>query len=95
MDLLKATMIAGRRTMCTGCPACAEFSAKTNFAFHDISRFVTYYEQDGHLGARELYQALPENCRDSAKVDLTALRDACHFKTDYPEIIRRAEQYFA
>jgi len=23
-----------------------------------------------------------------------ALRDACHFKTDYPEIMRLAERYF-
>ncbi len=95
LELLKQTMLAGRRTMCTGCPACAEFSARTDFAFHDISRFVTYYEQDGHLGARKLYQALPETCRNASKVDLAAMRDACHFKTDYPEIMRRAESYFA
>ena len=95
LELLKQTMMAGRRTMCTGCPACAEFSARTDFAFHDIARFVTYYEQDGHLGARELYQALPEACRDISQVDLAAMREACHFKTDYPEIIRRAGRYFA
>lgn len=95
MELLKETMIASRRTMCTGCPACAEFSAKTDFAFHDISRYVTYYEQDGHLGARDLYQAIPAAHRDTGSVDLAALRDACHFKTDYPEIVRRAEKYFA
>ena len=95
LELLKQTMLASRRTMCTGCPACAEASRQTGFAFHDISRFVTYYEQDGHLGARELYHALPAAHRDTAAVNLAALRDACHFKTDYPEIIRRAEQYFA
>jgi len=95
MELLKQTMVASRRTMCTGCPACAEASRQTDFAFHDISRFVTYYEQDGHLGAREHYHALPAADRDAATVNLAALRDACHFKTDYPEIMRRAEQYFA
>ncbi len=26
MELLKETIMAGRRTMCTGCPACAEFA---------------------------------------------------------------------
>jgi hypothetical protein len=56
---------------------------------------VTYYEQDGNTGAREFYQALPAAVRDVSKVDLAALRDGCHFKTDYPEIIRRAESYFA
>ena len=95
MELLKETIMAGRRTMCTGCPACAEFAKKTDFAFHDISRFVTYYEQDGNTEARDYYQALAAEHRDSSKINLAALRDACHFKTDYPEIVRRAERYFA
>jgi uncharacterized protein len=94
-ELLKETIVAGRRTMCTGCPSCEEFAKKTEFAFHDIARFVTYYEQDGNTEAREYYQALAVEHRDVSKLDLAALRDACHFKTDYPEIIRRAERYFA
>ena len=95
LELLKETILAGRRTMCTGCPACTESSKQTDFAFHDISRFVTYYEQDGNTEARDYYQALAGEHRDASKVNLAALRDACHFKTDYPEIIRRAERYFA
>jgi hypothetical protein len=94
-ELLKETILAGRRTMCTGCPACAEFSRQTDFAFDDIARFVTYYEQDGNTEARDYYQALAPEHRDASKVDLAALRDGCHFKTNYPEIIRRAERYFA
>jgi predicted aldo/keto reductase-like oxidoreductase len=95
MELLKQTIIAGRRTMCTGCPSCEAFAKQTGFAFHDISRFVTYYEQDGNTEAREYYQALAAEHRDTSRVDLAALRDGCQFKTDYPEIIRRAERYFA
>ncbi len=95
LELLKETIIAGRRTMCTGCPSCEAFAKQTDFAFHDIARFVTYYEQDGNTDARNYYHALPTTVRDTAKVDLAALRDGCHFKTDYPEIIRRAERYFA
>jgi aryl-alcohol dehydrogenase-like predicted oxidoreductase len=95
MELLRETLLAGRRTMCTGCPACEAASKQTDFAFHDISRFVTYYEQDGNTEARDYYLALAAEYRDTNKVDLVALRDACHFKTDYPEIIRRAERYFA
>ena len=95
MELLRETIVAGRRTMCTGCPACEAFARETGFAFHDIARFVTYYEQDGNAEAREYYQALPAEVRDASKVDLAALRDGCHFKTDYPEIVRRAERYFA
>ena len=95
IELLKETILAGRRTMCTGCPACEEASRRTDFAFQDIARFVTYYEQDGNIEARDYYAALAAEHRDSTKLDLAALRDACHFKTDYPEIIRRAERYFA
>ncbi len=95
MELLKHTILAGRRTMCPGCPSCEAFAKQTSFAFHDISRFVTYYEQDGNTEAREFYHALPAAVRDASKVNLAALRDGCHFKTDYPEIISRAEHYFA
>jgi len=95
MELLRETILAGRRTMCTGCPACESASKKTAFAFLDIARFVTYYEQDGNTEARDYYAALAAEHRDASKADLAALRDTCHFKTDYPEIIRRAERYFA
>jgi predicted aldo/keto reductase-like oxidoreductase len=95
MELLRETIMAGRRTMCTGCPACEAWAGQTDFAFHDIARFVTYYEQDGNTDSRGYYQALAGQHRDSSRVNLAALRDACHFKTDYPEIVRRAERYFA
>ena len=95
MELLKETILAGRRTMCTGCPGCEESSKQTDFAFLDIARFVTYYEQDGNTEACDYYAALAAEYRDTSKVDLAALRNNCHFKTDYPEIMRRAERYFA
>ena len=95
LELLRETILAGRRTMCTGCPACEAFARQTDFAFQDIARFVTYYEQDGNTEARDYYLELAKEHRDVSKVDLAALRDACHFKTDYPEIVRRAERYFA
>jgi len=95
MELLKETILAGRRTMCTGCPGCEASSRQTDFAFLDIARFVTYYEQEGNPEAREYYAALAAEHRDTSKVDLAALRANCHFKTDYPEIMRRAERYFA
>lgn len=46
--------------------------AATDFAFQDIARFVAYYEQDGHLGMRDLYRALPAAARDASQVDLAA-----------------------
>lgn len=94
-ELLRGTIAGARRTMCTGCPSCEEFAKRTDFAFHDIARFVTYYEQDGFTAAREHYLALPSVVRDSSKVDLVALQDGCLFRTDYPRIIASAERYFA
>jgi uncharacterized protein len=92
---LKETVLASRRTMCPGCPSCDAISAATGFAFLDISRYVTYYEQDGNLEAKELYQSLPAAGRDHSQVDLAALREGCAFGIDYPEVIRRADRYFA
>ena len=93
-NLLRDTVLAGRRTFCPGCPACHQNAGQLGFAFLDIARFVTYYEQDGNLRARDLYRQLPAGQRDASAVSLAALRDACQFQTDYPEIIRRAERYF-
>ena len=95
LDLLKETVMAHRRTLCPGCPACAEMAARTDVAFHDIARFVTYYEQDGNQEARAMYQALSPSLRDHSSIDLAGLRDRCAFKIDYPAIMRRAEHYFA
>jgi predicted aldo/keto reductase-like oxidoreductase len=95
IQLLKETLLASRRTFCPGCPSCDAFAASSEFALPDIARYVTYYEQDGHLGARESYQALPASARDASRVNLAALRDRCAFHVDYPEVVRRAERYFA
>jgi predicted aldo/keto reductase-like oxidoreductase len=95
VDALKEVVMAHRRSYCPGCPSCRAFGAASALALHDISRFVSYYELEGRLESRELYQALPQIARDASTVDLAALREACDFKTDYPEIVRRAERYFA
>jgi aryl-alcohol dehydrogenase-like predicted oxidoreductase len=92
--LLDAVLVHGT-TFCPGCPACAEASANMEFALRDVSRYVTYYEQDGNLDARSFYQALPMSQRDWSGIDLAALRDKCDFHIDYPSIVQRAERYFA
>jgi len=94
VQLLKETILAARPTMCPGCPSCDALAASSEFALHDIARYVTYYEQDGNLGARELYHALPASARNAAGVDLAALRDNCTFHVDYPDIVKRAERCF-
>jgi len=81
--------------MCPGCAGCESWAHKTEYAFHDVSRYVTYYEQDGDGGAGELYHGLDAKHRDASGVDLAAIREDCQFKVDYAEIAQRAEQYFA
>lgn len=96
LQLLKETILASNRhTFCPGCPACDSFAAKSQLALKDISRSVTYYEQDGDLAARELYRSLPAFNRDAASADLAALRDACDYHVDYPALVKRAVRYFA
>jgi predicted aldo/keto reductase-like oxidoreductase len=95
MELLRQTILAHRRTMCPGCPACAAIAANTELAFHDIARFVMYYEQDGDVEAGDHYRALPVAARDASGVDLAALRDNCAFRIDYADVLKRAERYFA
>jgi uncharacterized protein len=95
LELLKETILAARPTLCPGCPSCDAFAARSEFALLDISRYVTYYEQDGHRDARELYHALTASARDATGVDLAALRDRCAFHVNYPDIVKRAERCFA
>jgi aryl-alcohol dehydrogenase-like predicted oxidoreductase len=80
--------------MCPGCPHCEKMVAQTQYAFYDIARYVTYYEQDGDSGAREMYQDLPVGMRTASPAELYALREGCDFNVDYPEIARRADNYF-
>ncbi len=80
--------------MCPGCPSCREWSLKTEYAFQDVARIVSYYELEGNCEARSYYRALSQHER-TPDIDLAVLRDACQFKVDYPEIARRAEYYFS
>jgi aryl-alcohol dehydrogenase-like predicted oxidoreductase len=81
--------------MCPGCPSCNAWAEKTQYAFHDISRYVTYYESDGNTEARSYYRRLSDQERSPQDVDLAQIRDACQYNVDYPEIARRSEIYFA
>jgi len=95
VDRLKDAVLASRRTMCPGCPSCDSRVASTEFAFRDVARYVTYFEQDNYRPSRDLYLSLPESARTASMADLDALRDGCAFGIDYPEIAARAARYFA
>lgn len=92
---LKDAVLASRRTMCPGCTSCDAKVASTEFAFRDVARYVTYFEQDNYGQSRDLYLALPESARDASKADLKSLQEACAFGIDYNAIAARAERYFA
>lgn len=91
---LQQVVLSNRRTMCPGCPSCTQMAAKTTLAFQAISRYVSYYEQDGILEARDFYHELPSGAREMADTDLAAIRDGCTFKVDYPDMMKRAQIYF-
>lgn len=81
--------------MCPGCPSCNDWAGKTEYAFQDISRYVTYYERDGEIEARNYFANLGAGEKRHDGLDLTRLRDDCAYNVDYPEIARRSERYFA
>ena len=91
------TEIAGmsRAPMCPGCPSCNSWAAKTEYAFMDISRYVTYYEKDGNFEARDYFNSLDPVQRDSSGIDLAQVSHDCQYNIDYAEIARRSEKYFA
>jgi hypothetical protein len=94
VETLRELILSGRLSMCPGCPACDRAGMTSQLAFQDIARYVTYYEQDGNVAARAMFQALPLTARDFNSIDLAALRDRCAFRTNYPEIMKRAQRYF-
>jgi predicted aldo/keto reductase-like oxidoreductase len=94
-DALQEVASLTRVPMCPGCASCNAYAKAGGYAFFDISRYLCYYEQDGNLDARHDYRALAPEERDPTSRDLTALRNACQYQVDYPEIAARAERYFA
>ncbi len=95
-ELLRDTLKRNARiTMCPGCPSCNAADAALGGTLFDVSRYVTYYEQDGLLEAREYYRELKPFIRSGMEAEFVAAKAACEYGVDYPEIISRAERYFA
>lgn len=95
IELLKETVLASRRTMCPGCPSCDAKVASTSFAYRDIARYVTYFEQDNRQESRQRYLKLPESARSADMAELQSLSEACSFGVNYVEVAQRAHRYFA
>jgi aryl-alcohol dehydrogenase-like predicted oxidoreductase len=82
-------------TLCPNCDGrCARAAGNENLALDDISRYVTYYEQDGNIEAIEYYQALAAEARALRGTDLKAASEACLCKVDFERIAKSAEEYF-
>ena len=94
MEALQKVAAITPAAMCPGCPACDAKAKETEVAFHDISRYLCYYEQEGSNEGRELYQKLPSVAKDTRNLDLHALKEQCAFNVDYPQILERADRYF-
>lgn len=94
-NALKDVAMISPATMCPGCPSCTEAAKETQFAFQDISRYLCYYEQDGSAEGRDLYRQLPPAARNPRGMNLAHLKEHCDFNVDYPQIVNRAERYFA
>jgi hypothetical protein len=95
IELLRDAVLASRRTMCPGCPSCDTKVASTSYAFRDIARYVTYFEQDNRQESRERYLNLPAEARHFSTAELQAISKECAFGVDYVEVANRAERYFA
>ena len=63
-------------------------------ALGDISRYVSYYEQEGDLGAGELYRKLAKEQRRGAGANLDAASKACLCNLDFASVLDKAERYF-
>ena len=71
--------------MCTGCPGLRGMCANRRISPSTTLRGSSLITSRTATPRRaNYYQALAAEHRDARKVDLAALRDACHFKTDYP-----------
>ena len=81
--------------MCPGCASCLAHADKYGTDLKSISRFVAYYEQDGTREAAELYQSLHPAERNVVGIDLEAMHKGCDYHVNYPEIVKRANRYFA
>jgi predicted aldo/keto reductase-like oxidoreductase len=95
VDRLREVVLASRRTMCPGCPSCDARVASTPYAYRDIARYVTYFEQDNRQASRDRYLALPEAARSVSAAELDTLSRNCAYGVNYGEVAARAERYFA
>ena len=84
------------RATCPGCTGACQQAAGTQTDFCSITRFLSYFEQDGKRArARELFAQLPPEARDWTGADLTAASRACPAHLDFERLLERAARLLA
>jgi uncharacterized protein len=90
-ERLRGLLLAANWSFCPGCQACSSGIAASHPHVHDITRYLSYFEQDGRRAyARELYRAIPAEALTVPAETLQAARQACAFHVDYPALLLRA-----
>ncbi len=96
LEHLRSAIGAAGMAYCPGCDGCRRGIAASHPHVHEITRYLSYFEQDGRRShARELYRALPADALAVPVEALEAAREACAFHVDYPALVRRAMQQLA
>ena len=81
---------------CNGCDGRCARAAGTKASLGDITRALSYYEQDGMRDeARALYASLSPEDRDWQGANLAAASQACLCKLDFESLLPRAEEKLA
>lgn len=81
---------------CNGCDGRCRRAGGTKAALADMTRALSYYEQDGLRNeARKLYASLTPDQRDWNGADLAAASNACVCKLDFASLLPRAEEKLA
>lgn len=84
------------RTFCNGCDGRCQRAGKTHASLCDMTRALSYYEEDGLRDeGRRLYASLTPQQRDWHRADLAAASEACVSKLDFASLLKRAEEKLA
>lgn len=96
LERMRQMILAAGWSFCPGCTACRSGIGAAHPQVHDITRYLSYFEQDGQRArARELYRALPADAQHVPAATLEAARNACLFHVDYPALLQRAAEKLA
>lgn len=98
LNSLRKVAQACNPRFCPNCDGRCMRAAGVDVPFNDIARFVSYYEMDGMLEAKDWAQAylsLPDVQRKIAQADLAAASEACLCRMDFAAVMKKAERYFS